>query len=222
VSINGSGRLDVSDNAIIVDYTGASPMAAVRTLLVNGRGTTGAPATWNGLGGIMSTAASPSIQGLGGNNNDGQSLSLGYAENSNLPSGSYSVFAGQTVDSSAILLRYTKGADANLDGSVGTSDSDLLTANFGVASSGQWFLGDFDYSGLCDNADATVLGALFESASPQAPAVPQLSPEAPSLGVAGASSAKLNAVSIEVLDDKSQGRPNGRVPPSGWLRAKFL
>src|SRR5437016_1148360 len=37
-------------------------------------------------------------------------------------------------------------------------------------NSGQWYLGDFDYSGMCDNNDVTALGGLFN------PTAPALSP----------------------------------------------
>jgi hypothetical protein len=171
LSVAAGATLDLNDDAMIINYTGASPVATIRQYLIKGRGTTAAPATWNGLGGIMSSKASPASQGLGGTNNDGQSLALGYAENSAISQpGSYSTFMGQTVGSSSILIKFTRGADANLDGVVDNNDATIVGAEFGAAGSGHWYLGDFDYSGQCDNADATVLGALFN------PSAPPLSP----------------------------------------------
>src|SRR5205823_5124441 len=36
-SINAAAQLDLDDNSMVINYTGTSPAAAVRTLLVNGR-----------------------------------------------------------------------------------------------------------------------------------------------------------------------------------------
>src|SRR5207302_3054953 len=111
-TVTGGAQLDLDDNSMVVNYTGASPAAAVRTLLVNGRGPAGfGNATWNGLGGITSSKASTAAQGLGGAG-DGVNLAVGYAENSALPLGSYTTFAGQTVGSASILVKFTRGADA--------------------------------------------------------------------------------------------------------------
>src|SRR5206468_8405013 len=166
-TISGSSKLDLDDNAMVMNYgTNASPAAAVRTLLVSGRGPAGfGNATWNGLGGITSSKASTPAQGLGGTG-DGVNLAIGYAENSALPLGSYTTFAGQTVGSSSILIKFTRGADADLDGIVGNSDVTIVGGKFGAAGSGEWYFGDFDYSGSCDNADVTALGGLFNPSAP--------------------------------------------------------
>src|SRR5206468_1173916 len=112
-TIAGGAQLDLDDNAMIINYTGSSPAAAVRQLLVSGRGPAGfGNATWNGLGGITSSKASTPAQGLGGTG-DGVNLAIGYAENSALPLGSYTSFKGQTVGSSSILIKFTRGADAD-------------------------------------------------------------------------------------------------------------
>src|SRR5436189_3171835 len=151
---------------MVVNYTGASPAASIRTLLVNGRGPAAfGNAAWNGLGGIISPAASTAAQGLGGGG-DGVNLAVGYGENSALPLGSYTTFAGQTVGSASILIKFTRGADADLDGIVGNSDVTIVGGKFGAAGSGEWYFGDFDYSGSCDNADVTALGGLFNPSAP--------------------------------------------------------
>src|SRR5205807_426583 len=84
-TIGGTSKLDIDDNSLVINYTGASPLAAVQTLLQNGRkagggvGTFG-DATWNGLGGITSSAASTAAQGLSGLGN-GVDPAIGYGEN---------------------------------------------------------------------------------------------------------------------------------------------
>src|SRR5207302_5777143 len=98
-TIGGTSKLDIDDNSLVINYTGASPLAAVQTLLQNGRkagGGVGAfgDATWNRLGGITSSAASTAAQGLGGLGN-GVDPAIGYGENSALPIHTFTSFNGQ-------------------------------------------------------------------------------------------------------------------------------
>src|SRR3989442_6087278 len=60
----------------------------------------------------------------------------------------------------------TQGADANLDGVVNGQDVTIVGNNFGQTTSGQWFLGDFDYNGKCDGTDVSILGTTFGKTSP--------------------------------------------------------
>ncbi len=164
-------RFDLNDSKLIVQFgTAASPMAATRTAIIVGRGGTGfSNATWNGAGGITSTAAAPGGVGDGSNPGDGVSFAVGYIENSMLAQlglPSYSSFGGQTVDSGSLLIRFTKGADANLDGKVNSDDLTIVSALFNNPASGDWFLGDFDYDGICDSDDVTVMGALYDPSAP--------------------------------------------------------
>jgi fibronectin-binding autotransporter adhesin len=164
--IVASGRLDLDDNALIVNYGPTDNNAtrdAIRNLLVNGRNAApGNPAPWNGLGGIVSSYAHT--------NGNGSNLAIGYADNAQLAivsaSGSYTSFGGQTVGSSTILVQMTRGADANLDGNVDGQDVSIIGTHFNKPDSGQWYFGDFDYSGMCDGADVSVLGSSFGKTSP--------------------------------------------------------
>ena len=67
---------------MVIDYTGASPNSTIRSLLIAGRNVAGyGGATWTGNGITSSNAAAqPSDY-----------VELGYAENSDLPLGSYPV-----------------------------------------------------------------------------------------------------------------------------------
>src|SRR5207244_6028496 len=82
------------------------------------------------------------------------------------PSGSYTFFGGQTVSSTAILIQMTRGADANMDGIVNGQDVTIVGNNFGKSTSGQWYLGDFDYNGKCDGTDVSILGTTFGKTTP--------------------------------------------------------
>jgi len=164
--ISGNGRLDLEDNAVIVNYSSDTTHAtrdAIRNLLKNGRNAApGTSAPWNGAGGIMSSYANV--------NGDGFSLAIGYADNADLvnlrAAGSYSAFGGQTVASNTVLIQLTRGADATLDGNVDGQDVAIVGTHFQKPNSGQWEFGDFDYSGTCDGGDVAVLGTTFGKTSP--------------------------------------------------------
>src|SRR5205823_5591177 len=51
---------------------------------------------------------------------------------------------GQTVDSNSVLVKYTYGGDANLDGKINVDDYGRIDFNSSLAVAG-WFNGDFNY-----------------------------------------------------------------------------
>jgi hypothetical protein len=77
--------------------------------------------------------------------------------------GAYTSFHGQPVDSTSLLIAYTRTGDANLDGVVNDDDVTIVGANYapGVATAA-WALGDFDYNGFVDDDDVTLLGAYYD------------------------------------------------------------
>jgi hypothetical protein len=163
--------LDISNNAVVVDYAGASPVATIRDRILAGRGSAGLGGTWTGAG-ITSGAAAQA------NQTEPEARSVGYAENSQLPLGAYTTFRGQTVDATSVLIAYTRTADANLDGLVNDDDVTVLGAAYAPgAAGGVWTLGDFEYNGFIDDDDVTLLGVFYNpSAGP--PAAPlQQGPE---------------------------------------------
>ncbi len=165
VSVTG-GRLAIlsgggtSGTSVVKTTPVMSPIAAIKAQVVAGRGGTGfANGSWNGSGIVSSTAAAADIV----------SVAVGYVDNSFLPNlglPSYTSFGGQSVDSSSVLVRYTLGADANLDGRVNSDDLTIVGALYNNPSSGEWFLGDFDFDGICDTDDVTVLGAMYDATAP--------------------------------------------------------
>jgi hypothetical protein len=161
LNLAAGATLDIGNNALVVDYTGASPVATIRDRILAGRGSAGLGGTWTGAG-ITSSAAA------GANQTEPESRSVGYAENANLPLGSYTTFRGQAVDATSVLIAYTRTADANLDGLVNDDDVTVLGAAYapGVAG-GVWALGDFEYNGFIDDDDVTLLGVFYNpSAGP--------------------------------------------------------
>jgi autotransporter-associated beta strand protein len=149
-----SGKLDLVTNSAIVDYTGDSPVADIRQQILAGRGGAGLGQNWTGQG-ITSSAAAVA---------EPESQSVGYAENGTLPLGPYTIFRGQPVDDTSVLIRFTRTGDANLDGVVNDDDATIIGASFapGVPQP-SWSLGDFDYNGFVDDDDVTLLGAFYET-----------------------------------------------------------
>ena len=91
---------------------------------------------------------------------------LGYADNATL---GRSVFAGQSVDATSLLVAYTYTGDANLDGTVNALDFNAVASNFGAVSGMVWTNGDFNYDGIVNTQDFTSMAANFGlvmSASP--------------------------------------------------------
>jgi hypothetical protein len=168
LNVGTGATLDINDNALVLDYTGASPEATIRAKIIEGRGGVGiGNGNWNGTG-ITSGAAAAA------NATDPESRSIGYADNSTLPLGAYTTFRGQPVDATSVLIAFTRTGDANLDSLVNDDDATILGA-FYPSASATWATADFDYTQTVDDNDATLLGAFYDpSATPFPAAAPQL------------------------------------------------
>jgi hypothetical protein len=157
-----TGTLDVTNNAVIVDYpaAGPSPAADIRAQIISGRGAPGLLGTWDGKGITSSTSAAAA-----------DSTSVGYANNADMPLGAVTTFRGETVDATSVLIRHTRIGDANLDGVVNDDDVTIVGAMYapGVANA-NWANGDFDYNGFVDDDDVTLLGALYDPSAAPIPA----------------------------------------------------
>jgi sugar lactone lactonase YvrE len=167
--------LDITDNALVMDYVD-SPIPIIRSQMVRiirssivaGRGRDGLGATWDGPG-ISSSAAAAA---------EPESLSIGYADNSALPLGSFTSFHGQAVDASSVLIAFTRTGDANLDGMVDDDDVTVISASYAPeVPQPYWALGDFDYNGFVDDVDVTLLGAFYNPTSTGMATAPAAVPE---------------------------------------------
>jgi len=149
------GRLDLTDNDMIVDYTGASPIASIHGLIKNGYNN----GSWTGVGGIKSSRAASSP-----NAGEAGKTALGYGEASAL---GISSFDGISVDSTSILIKYTYYGDANLDGDADGVDIGTWATNFTGELGGSagatmtWAQGDWDYDGDVDGVDAGLWATAF-------------------------------------------------------------
>jgi hypothetical protein len=143
-----TGKLDLTNNKLIVDYSGATPIATIANQIKSGFS-----ASWSGNGVTSATAHAVAIDGA-----NPHKTALGYGEASIL---GISSFGGQSVDSTSVLVRYTWNGDANLDGLVNALDFNALATNFGGASGRLWTEGDFNYDGITNTLDFTALASNF-------------------------------------------------------------
>jgi hypothetical protein len=140
-----SATLDASGQ-VIMDYEGgASPLSTVKGDLISGRN----GGAWNG-GGINSSGASVT-----------PGTAVGYAEASDVLSISGGTFAGQPVDGSAVLVRWTFEGDANLDGKVDVADLGRLASSW--QATGAWSVGDFNYDGTVNVGDLGMLASQWQA-----------------------------------------------------------
>ena len=144
VNLSGTARLDLTDNNMVVDYTGVSPMPTFRGRLLSGFN----GGAWTGTG-IFSSAAQAQ-----------PNTGIGYAEATDLFTVFPATFKGVSVDSTALLFAHTLYGDANLDNAVNLQDFNRLAASFGQANR-RWSQGDFDYNGAANLLDFNRLAGNF-------------------------------------------------------------
>jgi hypothetical protein len=149
VNITSTGRWDLNNNNAVIDWSGTSPLATIKSLIATGY----AGGAWNGVG-IDSTAAATSTPKTG----------LGYAEATDLFTTFPATFSGQQIDNTSVLIRYTLLGDADLSGRVDIADFNHLAAKFG--QSANWYDGDFNYSGAVDILDFNILATNFGLSMP--------------------------------------------------------
>ncbi len=144
-----SGRLDIGDNTMIVDQPAS--LAGVRSQLLSGYNS----GFWSPVGpfsgnGITSSSAAS-------NSTKPNKTAIGFSTAGNLGTNS---FAGESVDSSALILKYTYFGDANLDGTVNTADFTMLANHFGSPTQ-LWSDGDFNYDGVVNALDFNAIATNF-------------------------------------------------------------
>jgi hypothetical protein len=181
--IFSGGQLDVANNSIVIDYTGP-----VGTLVSDTRN---------------NIAAFKLQTGSGVSNVTG----LGYADNAALDEVK-TTFAGQTVDPSSILVKFTYFGDSDLDGDVDVADLGHLASNW--QTSQPWAGGDFDYNGSVDVNDLGLLASNWQ-AGVGSPLGPSFAEAAAQLGLPNVSVPEPATVSLlGALGAWSLKRPGGR------------
>jgi hypothetical protein len=131
LTLAGTGAIDVTDNAMIFDYSFGNALGQIQALVTSGY----AGGAWTGSGIRSSTAAATTSTGLG------------IAAATDLFTTFPATFEGQSIDNTSILIKHTFYGDANLDGAVTLADFNRLAGNFGLTSGARWSQGDFHYNG---------------------------------------------------------------------------
>ncbi len=145
LSISGAGQLDLSDNDLVLDYSGASQIGSW-----NGSAYTGI----TGLlasGAISSSAASGSVTGL---------AVADAADVLDFSAAQTALFSGETVDSTAVLVKFTYVGDANLDGVINGDDYAAIDGSFPQDVHGYGH-GDVNYDGVINGDDYFAIDANF-------------------------------------------------------------
>lgn len=150
LAISGTGQVDLQNSKMIVDYTGSSVIGDVKTAINAG-----------------SLTSSQLMAGR----------AIGYGEASDLFAGPTGSFAGQTVDSTSVVIAYTITADASLDGTVNSADFNQFVAGYGTLADARWTQGDFDGDGKVTTTDFNLLAGNFGNSLPVSAPLGSVVPE---------------------------------------------
>jgi hypothetical protein len=145
ISVSFGSTLDVTDNSIVIDYTGPSPLAELTARIASGY----AGGSWTGTGMTSSTAADDASGAV--------KTAVGIAEALALGINNY---FGEPVDDDTVIIAHALYGDANLDRTVNLADFNRLASNFGT-SGATWARGDFNYDGLVNLIDFNLMAANF-------------------------------------------------------------
>ena len=134
-----------------LDLPGAS-LATVTDQIHQGS----AGGVWNGTGGITSSSAAADTAHL---------TALGVIQNNQGGTPLYTTFDGQTVGASDVLVKFTYYGDALLTGSVTAADYIQIDNGFDSQTGPNpltgWFNGDFNYDGVINGDDFTLIDNAF-------------------------------------------------------------
>jgi hypothetical protein len=150
LSLSAGATLDLEDNDLILDYTGASQLSAVAALISSARN----GGTWDGSG-MNSTAARNSLT---------QNVTLGAIEATDFKSvhGSDATFAGHSIDDTAVLVKFTYYGDTDFNGFVDGDDYARADSGFNLGWV-DWFNGDADLNGFVDGDDYALIDNAFST-----------------------------------------------------------
>ena len=166
LSVAGGAKIDVTDNRMAVTGMpvgtfGGGAYNGVSGLIQSGRGN----GTWNGNGLMTSmTAATSGVL---------TTLAVGRADELGYAGGAGGTFGGMSVTGSDVLVMYTWGGDADMNGQLNGDDyfwidSNIL-ANQSGANNASFHNGDFDYDGAINGDDYFILDSNILQAQASAP-----------------------------------------------------
>jgi autotransporter-associated beta strand protein len=157
LTVATGGKVDVMGNGMIVDVAPggeSAALASVRSLVASAA--TGGTYAGNGI--TSSTAAASTT-----------SDDVGYALASDVLGPSGGDFMGSAADASSVLVRYTLGGDATLNGTVDFNDLARLAQNYNVTDGQRlWSQGDFTHDGNVDFNDLARMAQNYNTSLPTA------------------------------------------------------
>ncbi|CAN5553867.1 hypothetical protein BH09PLA1_BH09PLA1_18280 [soil metagenome] len=149
LSVTGSGKLDLTDNDLIVhNGSYATITSSIRTARNGG--------LWNQAGITSSTAAAA--------NPKNKTLGTVSGTQYFAAQGAGAQFDGTNVSASDILVKYTYYGDADLNGVVNFDDYSRIDGGFNSGGT-TWFQGDFDYNGMVNFDDYSLIDNAFNTQS---------------------------------------------------------
>jgi hypothetical protein len=145
-----SGILNLGDNDMILDYTGATQFPSLQLMLRVGRD----HGIWDGLG----------INSLAAHNSPAHNTTLGMMEATDFKGiyGNAATFAGQTIDTTALLVKYTYYGDTDFNGKVNFDDYVRTDSGFNNHKTG-WVNGDFDFNDAVNFDDYVLIDLAFNT-----------------------------------------------------------
>ncbi len=156
------GTLDIGNNGLVIAYgNGADPFAEISDMVRSGY----ADGFWTGTGITSSIARAAVVLG-----SPTPSLNIGLIDFvPNGPGfGSSIQFEGQTITTSAVLVRLTYADDLVLAGNMSqanaTSDALAFAANYGTGTT--WNLGDLTHDGVINTNDVLFFAANYKIGLP--------------------------------------------------------
>jgi hypothetical protein len=141
LGISSPGALNLTNNNLLVDYSGATTISSIESLVRNGR--------------LFSSTAQT---------NPLHNTTVGVIESADYRSiyGATAPFAGATIDDTAVLVKYTYFGDTDFNGTVNFDDYSRTDAGFNAGRSG-WFNGDFDLNGTINFDDYSLIDLAFNT-----------------------------------------------------------
>jgi hypothetical protein len=150
LTLTGTGTLDLYDNDMILDYTGASPLSTIQGYINTAR----SGGTWlgNGITSYYAQTSNP------------RNKTLGAMEASDYHGiyGGGATFDGEPIDNSAVLVKFTYYGDTDFNGRVNFDDYVRIDNGFNNQLTG-WLNGDFDGNGRVNFDDYVLIDLAFNT-----------------------------------------------------------
>jgi hypothetical protein len=154
VSIAPTGSIDLSNNDMVLVGGNAAGLTQLTNLVRQGY----AGGTWQGVGGIVSSAAMNDTTHL---------TTLGVVLNTNTSGGTttnalFNSVDGTTTNPGDVLVKYTYYGDTNLDGHIDGTDYSRIDNGVNMNLTG-WYNGDFNYDGVINGSDYTLIDNAYNT-----------------------------------------------------------